>query len=229
VVVEWEVEVEVEALSRLKGAFVGVLSEDKDHALIQRNFIMDGYHNLKVIPLGYLKVLISSTVEGEEKELVGTVGWWSTWFEKFEEWSPSWVSKKLTVWLSCFGVPLHAWGEAIFRTIGFKFGAFIGIDSNTSNMVRGDVARIKIETEAPKFIDTRIWVVVLGVKFCIRVMEDSGGLLLEGSICCGRCIGEGDVRSERGSGEGGSVVALVDGGSESGGDSDWSISRQKAL
>jgi hypothetical protein len=107
-VVEWEVEVVPEALARLKGSYVGYLSECREHALIQRTFIMDGYHNLKITPLGHLKVLISSTMEGEVKEVVGTVGWWCTWFEKFEEWSPAWVSNHRSVWLSCYGVPLHA-------------------------------------------------------------------------------------------------------------------------
>jgi hypothetical protein len=52
---------------------------------------MDGYHNIVITPLGHLKVLISSPVEGEVKEVVGIVGWWCSWFNKFEEWSTSCV------------------------------------------------------------------------------------------------------------------------------------------
>jgi hypothetical protein len=129
--VVWEVEVENEALAKLNGAFVGFLSEPKDHLVIQRNFILDGYNNIKITPVGYLKVLISSSVVGEVKEVVGSVGWWCTWFEKFEEWSPNWVSNQRMTWLHCYGVPLHAWGNAIFRTIGFKFGTFVQTDSPT--------------------------------------------------------------------------------------------------
>ncbi|KAK2418637.1 hypothetical protein QL285_040814 [Trifolium repens] len=228
-VTEWEVEVEPEAMSRLKGSYVGYLTESKEHALIQRTFTLDGYHNLKITPLGHMKVLISSSVEGEVKELIGTVGWWCTWFERFEEWSTAWVSKQRSVWLSCHGVPLHAWGEAIFRTIGFKYGTYIGIDSGTKNMERGDVARIKIDTESVKLIDSSIMVVILGVKFCIRVMEEAGGLVLEENSCCGRCGGGEEVRSGRGSGEGGSVVAVMECETDSGDDSDWSESRQEVL
>ncbi|MCI45121.1 DUF4283 domain protein, partial [Trifolium medium] len=101
---------------------------------------MDGHHNIKVSPLGHLKVLISSVVEGEVEELVGAVGWWCTWFDKFEKWSPEAVSNQRTTWLRCFGIPLHAWGDALFRSLAFKFGSFIEVDSSTKNMLRGDVA-----------------------------------------------------------------------------------------
>jgi hypothetical protein len=197
---------------------------------LQHNFIMDGYHRIKITPLGHLKVLISSSEEGEVRELVGTVGWWCNWFEKFEEWSPSWVSNQRAVWLNCYGIPLHVWGDAMFRTLGFKFGTFVEVDLNTKNMMRGDVARIKIATDASKVIDSSISVVVLGVKFVIRVVEDVGGLCLEDVRCCGSCVREVDTRSLNGSGDGNSAAEEVgDGVSENGDDSDWSESRQQVL
>jgi hypothetical protein len=145
--VVWEVEVDLVALSKLKDSFVGFLAEQKDHLVVQRNFVMDGYHNKMVILLGHKQVLSSSSVEGEVQELIGAVGWWYTWFERFEEWSPNWSSSNLRVtWLTCFGVPLHMWGDAIFRMLVFKFGSFIETDYTTKNMLRGDLARIKITT-----------------------------------------------------------------------------------
>ncbi|KAK2358041.1 hypothetical protein QL285_095259 [Trifolium repens] len=108
---------------------------------------MDGYHNKMVILLGHKQVLSYSSVEGEVQELIGAVGWWYTWFERFEEWSPNWSSSNLRVtWLTCFGVPLHMWGDAIFRMLVFKFGSCIETDYTTKNMLRGDLARIKITT-----------------------------------------------------------------------------------
>jgi hypothetical protein len=82
--VVWEVEEDVEAVAKLKGSMVGFLSEFREHHVIQQNFIMDGYSNFKITPLGHLKVLLSSTVEGEVQEVVSSVGWWSTWFDRFE-------------------------------------------------------------------------------------------------------------------------------------------------
>jgi hypothetical protein len=105
----------------------------------------------------------------------------------------------------------------------------VGIDSDTKKMERGDVARIQIDTVSSELIDSRILVVVLGVKFCIRVMEEVAGMTTEKTRLCGRCGRDDDGRSGRGSGEGGSVVALVEGESVSGDDSDWSESRQEVM
>ncbi|WJX28143.1 hypothetical protein P8452_16897 [Trifolium repens] len=63
--VVWEVEPEAEMMSKLQGSYVGFLAESHDTHTIQNNFILDGYHNLKVISLGYRKVLLVSTVAGE--------------------------------------------------------------------------------------------------------------------------------------------------------------------
>jgi hypothetical protein len=49
--VVWEVEVELEAMVRLREAFVGFLTEPKDSHAIQYNFMMDGYKNISVSPL----------------------------------------------------------------------------------------------------------------------------------------------------------------------------------
>jgi hypothetical protein len=106
--VVWEVVIEPDVAAKLNGSFVGFLSEHKEHHVIQQNFLLDGYPNIRIIPLGHLQVLISSVVEGEVKELVEAVGWWCTWFDRFVAWSPELVRNQRVVWLSCFGVPLHA-------------------------------------------------------------------------------------------------------------------------
>jgi hypothetical protein len=227
--VVWEVEVEPTALVKLKGAYVGFLSEAKDHLDIQRNFTMDGYPNIRVAPLGYLKVLITSSVEGEVQGVVGVVGWWCTLFERFEEWSPNWVSNQRTTWLCCFGVPLHAWGTALFRMVGFKFGRFIDTDLDTKNMSRVDVAKIRIATNSPVVIDSVISVLVLGKKFVIRVVEDVGGVEERSFSCSGNEVHNLNDRSCNDSDEEGSLVAMDVQGSEKEGDSDWSESRQGVL
>ncbi|GAU29820.1 hypothetical protein TSUD_223660 [Trifolium subterraneum] len=68
--VVWEVEVETEAWVKLKGAYVGSLMAHKDVYDIQQKFLMDGYQNIKVVPLGHLRVLVSSSVEGGVKEVL---------------------------------------------------------------------------------------------------------------------------------------------------------------
>jgi hypothetical protein len=225
--VTWEVEVEAEMVTKLKGSVVGFLSEHRDPHVIQQNFIMDGYPNLKITPLGHLKVLLSSPVMGEVQEVVGSVGWWCTWFDRFEEWSPELVSNQRVSWLSCYGVPLHAWGEALFRSLGFKFGTFVDVDPDTKNLVRGDVARIKVVTELPYLVNSSITISVLEKKFVIRVLEEAGRIEQGGGNVGCRCSFDQCDRSINGSGGGGSTVAVVEGQSEIGSEGDWSESDQE--
>ncbi|MCH85195.1 DUF4283 domain protein [Trifolium medium] len=228
--VVWEVEVETEVMARLKGAFVGFLAEPKELLDIQHRFILEGYHNIKVTLIGHLKVLLTSSVVGEVQEVVGTVGWWCTWFDRFEEWSPESVSNQRTTWLRCYGVPHHAWGEALFRALGFKFGNFVEMDSSTTSMLRLDVARIKIITDKLPIIDSTMVVSVLDKKFVIRVIEEGGEAVgIGGWRCDGRCEGWHERTSSRGSADGGSVMAVVEGSSEGDGDGDWSDHGQVLL
>jgi hypothetical protein len=216
--VVWEVEVEEESVAKIKGAYVGFLVKHKESSDIQQNFMLDGYQNLKVTPLGHLRVLISSLVEGQVKEVLGSVGWWCSWFERIEEWSPNLVSNQRVVWLKCYGVPLHAWGNAIFRCVAFKFRLFADVDHETRNMLRGDMARIKIVTNKLSVIDFSMVVSVLGKKFVIRVMEEVWAMDVNGESKGCRCQMRREITSSKGSMDGGSVVA----GSEEGNDDGWS-------
>jgi hypothetical protein len=228
-VVVMEVEPEAEALKKLNGAYVGFLSEFMHHQTLQRDFVMDGYHNIVVTPLSHLKVLLSSSVVGEVHDLVGSVGWWCNCFEKFEAWSPNCVSNRRVTWLYCFGVPLHVWGDAIFRSLGFKFGTFIETDEDTKQMRRGDVAKVRIETELPGVVDASILISVMGQNFSIRVIEQVGGTGVEGLKFGGEGAKAMEELSCVGSGDGGSLVAVAVGESEGGGESDWSEGRHELL
>jgi hypothetical protein len=183
----WEMEVEEDLVAVLKGAFVGFLNEDIEVKVIQQYFSLNGFHNLKVITMGHRKVLLSSVVEEEVKEIVSTVGGWSKWFDRFVPWSPASVSKYREVWLSCYGVPLFAWGESLFKALAYKHGTFITVDDATKHLMRVDVARIKVSTSNEKFIDSSLKIMVLGQKFVIKVLEVTGRAREGEAVCCGGC------------------------------------------
>jgi hypothetical protein len=48
------------------------------------------------------------------------------------------------------------------------------VDPSTKNMLRGDVARVKIVTSLPEVVDSTVVVSVLNKKFVIRVVEEGG-------------------------------------------------------
>jgi hypothetical protein len=76
-----------------------------------------------------------------------------------------------------YGVPLHVWGEKAFIMITKPWGKFIGMDDETRQRFRFDVARVKISTSVRDAIDTTVSIMVQGVKYEVRVMEEGGGPL----------------------------------------------------
>jgi hypothetical protein len=227
--VVWEVEVEDEVLAKLGGAYVGYLVEDQEAMSIQNHFRMDGYHNLKICSLGYSKILLWSDKAGEVKEVVESVGWWCSMFERLVPWSPLLVSNQRVTWLRCFGVPLHAWGFDLFRALAFKFGRFLEVDEKTKTMARCDAARVRILTGERKLIDATMAVKVLGQRFDIRVVEELG-CWEEGGCVGGRKRGGDEDVSSRASSDGGvSAAAMVVGLSKTCSEADVSESCQALL
>ncbi|GAU42410.1 hypothetical protein TSUD_324650 [Trifolium subterraneum] len=218
--VVWEVEVDDEVLTKLEGAYVGYLADGKEAISIQNRFRMGGFQSLKICALGYRMILLWSDKVGEVKEVIESVGWWCSLFEKVVPWSPTLVSNQRVTWLRCYGVPVHAWGLDLFRALAFKFGRFIEVDEQAKQMKRLDTARIKILTGVSKLIDSSMAVKVQGRRFDIRVVEDMGGWPDGGSLCGRRWDVEDDGSSRALSVGGASMVALVDGVSDLGSEED---------
>jgi hypothetical protein len=61
-----------------------------------------------------------------------------------------------------FGIPLHAWGENLFKFIGRKYGEFLNFDNNTASRAKLDVAMIKILTRFGRSIDEPLKIMALG-------------------------------------------------------------------
>ncbi|GAB2290756.1 hypothetical protein Dimus_025029 [Dionaea muscipula] len=47
------------------------------------------------------------------------------------------------VWLSCYGVPVHAWNVSTFCSIGNHWGEVVQIDEDTAKSARFDVEKVK--------------------------------------------------------------------------------------
>jgi hypothetical protein len=101
------------------------------------------------------------------------------------------------------------------------------VDEKSLKMVQCDFARVRILTSEKKIIDSSMAVKVLGVRFDIRVMEESGGWTEScGGFAPKLCENAGESSSHAPSDGGNSVVAAVEGLSESGSDADVSESCQ---
>jgi hypothetical protein len=101
--------------------------------------------------------------------------WLGVYFFNVKPWSPSLVNLKREMWVKVYGIPLHAWGDNLFRALGERFGEFVDYDEPTASMTRLDVARLKLSTSIRTRIEAPVVLVVMGVSFEVWVVEEEVG------------------------------------------------------
>ncbi|MCI04753.1 hypothetical protein A2U01_0025800, partial [Trifolium medium] len=89
-------------------------------------------------------------------------------------WSPLCYADRRDTWVKVYGIPLHVWGEKLFKVIGGKYGDFLDFDEATASRARLDVARIKIATTFRGCIDESLKIIALGVGYTLWVVEEKG-------------------------------------------------------
>ncbi|MCH79256.1 RNA recognition motif [Trifolium medium] len=139
-----EVEVDGTVLKELERSFVGFLAVKVDVKRIKTTLYMEGLTQISAIDMGRIMVLMSSSKEGEIEE----------------------------AWVKVYGVPLHVWGEKLFKAIGRKYGGFVDFDRNTASRAKLDVARIKVSTNFRGLIDDPVNIQALGVTYSLRIVEE---------------------------------------------------------
>ncbi|GKV27198.1 hypothetical protein SLEP1_g36396 [Rubroshorea leprosula] len=114
---------------------------------------MEGMFSIKTRAMGGKLVLLDSEDKEELKEIIENAkAWLNQWFDDVTPWDPTMVATKRTVWLKCFGVPLHVWGLEFFASIASVWEKFISLDDNTRLKKRFDVAKVLIFTTEKKII-----------------------------------------------------------------------------
>jgi hypothetical protein len=123
--------------------------------------------------MGRNKVLLFSPRKGELESLCkAKADWLCYYFKEFRPWLPSLYVDRREMWVRVLGIPLHAWGENLFKEIGRKYGEFLDFDESTASRAKLDVARIKLATSLRGFIDDAVKIKVLGVYYTIWVVEE---------------------------------------------------------
>jgi hypothetical protein len=127
------VDVKEELWNKLCASFVGFLMDEKDADRGREGLVMEGYGWITSTYMGGNMILLSSSTSQLIKEAIGlNMKWWVGWFRSLLEWSPNLFSDRRNVWLSCRGVPLHAWDEPLFRSLAEQFGVFLEMDEATA-------------------------------------------------------------------------------------------------
>jgi hypothetical protein len=86
-----------------------------------------------------------------------------------------------------YGIPLHVWGENLFKAIGGKYGEFLDFDNSTASRAKLDIACLKIATDFRGKIDESVMIKAMGVCYTLRVVEDK---IVERGFFCGERLVE---------------------------------------
>ncbi|WJX65781.1 hypothetical protein P8452_50404 [Trifolium repens] len=168
-----EVEVDGNILKELEESFVGKLAVNVEISSIRTILFMEGFAHISVTDMGRRMVLIHSPKIGEVERLWKTkVDWISYYFREVSPWTPSCFADRRETWVKVFGVPLHVWGETLFKAIGGVYGEFLDFDNNTAARSKLDVACLKIATDFRGKIDENVCIKALGVIYSLRVVEE---------------------------------------------------------
>jgi hypothetical protein len=160
-------------LQNLKRSFVGFLLQGVEVRMIRTTLLMEGLQNISVTSMGGNMVLIQSTKLGElERRIKAKEEWLGYYFFDIKPWSPVLVNVNREVWVKVYGIPIHAWGDNLFKLLGARFGEFVDYDEPTASKLSLDVARLKLSTPIRSRIETPVAVSVMGVIFEVWVVEE---------------------------------------------------------
>ncbi|GAU43791.1 hypothetical protein TSUD_285430 [Trifolium subterraneum] len=164
----------------LQGSMVGTLTFEKDVRRIQTTLYMEGFQTIFVTYMGGNMALLRSPVEGDVERLMRRKkDSLDYYFSKLKPWNPGLFAINREVWIKVYGIPLHIWGEKLFKMVGAKLGGFLDFDEDTAALGRFDVARLKILTTIWEYIDVVLKVETEGVCFNLWVVEENGRQSLE--------------------------------------------------
>jgi hypothetical protein len=168
-----KVPVNEELCKELRGSMVGRLAREKNVKQIQTTLCMEGFRSITVTHMGDNRVLLRSPVEGDVERLLKSKNeCLSYYFADLKPWNPGLIATHREVWVQIYGIPIHSWGEDLFKLVGKRLGGFVDFDEETARMARFDVARIKILSTSWAFIDVVVKVEVEGVIFDLWVVEE---------------------------------------------------------
>jgi hypothetical protein len=160
-------------LKELEESYVGRLVVNVEVYRIRTVLFMEGFAHIAVTDMGRNMVLLHSPKPGEIAKLWRTKADWITYyFREVIPWSPSCFADRRDTWVKIYGIPLHVWGENLFKMIGRKYGEFLDFDNNTASRAKLDVACIKISTAFGGMINEPLEVRALGVVYTLRVVEE---------------------------------------------------------
>ncbi|MCI31332.1 DUF4283 domain protein [Trifolium medium] len=80
--------------------------------------------------------LLRSSVEGDVERLMkGKKDCLEYYFSELKPWNPGLFAIQREVWIQVYGIPLHNWGEDLFKKVGARLGVFLDFDMETATEI----------------------------------------------------------------------------------------------
>lgn len=160
-----------EEVNRLNKAFTGALRYPGDEVDIKRKFLEESLFSIKVTILGPNICLLEDLVgEDMESMLLERKDWWDLLFVSIKPWKPSNIDDERLVWIKTYGIPCHARGESLFRSLVDSIGRFVKTDEETKLTSRMDVTRICLGYKGKERVFATIKVVINELPFEVQMV-----------------------------------------------------------
>ncbi|GAB2295600.1 hypothetical protein Dimus_038367 [Dionaea muscipula] len=157
---------------------------------------------LTVRKMSFNQILITLQSEGRMKELIEKYkSEGNGHFSSIIPWSiKTTCTVGREVWLTCYGVPVHAWNVSTFTAIGNVWGKVLQIEDDTAKCIQCDIGKIKVFTQFSSVINQQLNLQVAALNYRIRVSEEQAVFICYsdfrcGCVCHGRAGEQSSVRS----------------------------------
>jgi hypothetical protein len=112
--VSLEAEVDTEFFSVLEGSYVGRLMKGVEVRAVQVKLWLAGLNSVRASAMGGGLVLLFCNSGENIGDPARDIEWWGGLLSELKTWSPNLVYSRRELWVSMYGIPIHAWGEATF-------------------------------------------------------------------------------------------------------------------
>ncbi|KAL4378615.1 hypothetical protein GQ457_02G032850 [Hibiscus cannabinus] len=187
-------EVEEEKLEILRFCAVGYCCRQCSVLDLVKEFRAAGLEGFTVMRDSGSLVLLMFLNE-DQRRLILDKDVLQQWLENVMEWSPGLQLPNRRVWLSAWGIPIHAWSEATFKRIAALWGDLVSVDSETLASVSFERAHFLIETDWFAHIDEMIELCLGEHVFPVRVVAFEEVVEQQCDCCCKKGV-ESDGISE---------------------------------
>ncbi|GAB2290110.1 hypothetical protein Dimus_024398, partial [Dionaea muscipula] len=148
------------------------------------SFMENSEGNFNILRMGGKKVLITFSSEMEMNAFIDQHNQQKLY--RFDSVAPWFVGTEYSfgreVWLSCYGVHVHAWNVSTFCSIGNVWGEVVMVQDDTAKCARFDVGKIKVLTHNMSVINQELKLMVGSKMFGIRVAEEQAVFICDDEV-----------------------------------------------